>query len=44
MRYRRKADPLGPIEKAFVLHLPLFAALASHYETSPTSPRLLLLD
>ena len=31
-------------EKAIVLHLPLFAAIAAHYEASPTAPRLVLLD
>ncbi|MEV3938270.1 TIGR02680 family protein [Glycomyces sp. NPDC049804] len=41
---RRLHSNLSGGEKAVSLHLPLFAALASHYETSPTSPRLLLLD
>ncbi|WP_051393123.1 TIGR02680 family protein [Glycomyces arizonensis] len=41
---RRQHSNLSGGEKAVSLHLPLFAALASHYETSPTSPRLLLLD
>ncbi|MFT4217095.1 MAG: TIGR02680 family protein [Micropruina sp.] len=31
-------------EKAIALHLPLFAALAAHYEATPGSPRLILLD
>jgi hypothetical protein len=31
-------------EKAIVLHLPLFAAIAAHYEASPIAPRLVLLD
>ena len=31
-------------EKAIVLHLPLFAAIAVHYEACPTAPRLVLLD
>ena len=31
-------------EKAIALHLPLFAALAAHYEATPTGPRLILLD
>jgi hypothetical protein len=31
-------------EKAIALHLPLFAALAAHYEASPDSPRFILLD
>jgi uncharacterized protein (TIGR02680 family) len=41
---RRLHSNLSGGEKAVSLHLPLFAALASHYETSPISPRLLLLD
>lgn len=41
---RRLHSNLSGGEKAVSLHLPLFAALASHYETSPVSPRLLLLD
>jgi len=31
-------------EKAIALHLPLFAAIAAHYEAVPGSPRLILLD
>lgn len=31
-------------EKAIALHLPLFAALAAHYEATPQAPRLILLD
>ncbi|RPF21756.1 TIGR02680 family protein [Myceligenerans xiligouense] len=31
-------------EKAIALHLPLFAALAAHYEATPAAPRLILLD
>ncbi|MFD7639759.1 TIGR02680 family protein [Kitasatospora sp. NPDC059795] len=31
-------------EKAIALHLPLFAAVAAHYEAVPASPRLILLD
>lgn len=31
-------------EKAIILHLPLFAALAAHYEATPGAPRLILLD
>ncbi len=31
-------------EKAIALHLPLFAALAAHYEATPLAPRLILLD
>lgn len=31
-------------EKAIALHLPLFAAVAAHYESVPRAPRLILLD
>lgn len=31
-------------EKAIALHLPLFAAVAAHYEAVPTGPRVILLD
>lgn len=31
-------------EKAIALHLPLFAAVAAHYESVPEAPRLILLD
>ncbi|MEW1648685.1 TIGR02680 family protein [Streptomyces sp. NPDC091219] len=31
-------------EKAIALHLPLFAAVAAHYEAVPLGPRLILLD
>lgn len=31
-------------EKAVMLHLPLFAAMAAHYHTSRTAPRLIVLD
>jgi uncharacterized protein (TIGR02680 family) len=31
-------------EKAIALHLPLFAAVASHYEAVPDAPRPILLD
>ena len=31
-------------EKALTLHLPLFAAVAAHYQTVPQAPRLILLD
>jgi uncharacterized protein YPO0396 len=31
-------------EKAIALHLPLFAAVASHYHSVPEAPRLILLD
>lgn len=31
-------------EKAIALHLPLFAAVAAHYQAVPDAPRLILLD
>ncbi|WP_028934844.1 TIGR02680 family protein [Pseudonocardia spinosispora] len=31
-------------EKAIALHLPLFAAVAAHYQAVPAAPRLILLD
>lgn len=31
-------------EKAIALHLPLFAAIAAHYQTVPEAPRVILLD
>ena len=31
-------------EKVIALHLPLFAAVAAHYQTVPRAPRLILLD
>lgn len=31
-------------EKAVMLHLPLFAAMAAHYRASPHAPRLIVLD
>ena len=31
-------------EKAIVLHLPLFAAVAAHYQAEPQAPRVILLD
>lgn len=31
-------------EKAIALHLPLFAAVAAHYQATPQAPRLILLD
>jgi uncharacterized protein (TIGR02680 family) len=31
-------------EKAIALHLPLFAAVAAHYQSVPRAPRLILLD
>jgi Putative exonuclease SbcCD, C subunit len=41
---RKLHGTLSGGEKAIVLHLPLFAALAAHYEAAPTAPRLVLLD
>jgi uncharacterized protein (TIGR02680 family) len=41
---RKLHGTLSGGEKAIVLHLPLFAALAAHYETAPQAPRLVLLD
>ena len=31
-------------EKAIALHLPLFAAVAAHYQATPEAPRVILLD
>jgi ABC-type Mn2+/Zn2+ transport system ATPase subunit len=31
-------------EKAIALHLPLFAAVAAHYQATPQAPRIILLD
>ncbi|WP_278265439.1 TIGR02680 family protein [Nocardia sp. AG03] len=31
-------------EKAIALHLPLFAAVAAHYEATPEAPRMIMLD
>ena len=31
-------------EKAIALHLPLFAAVAAHYQAVPGAPRIILLD
>lgn len=31
-------------EKAVMLHLPLFAAMAAHYRACPSAPRLIVLD
>lgn len=31
-------------EKAIALHLPLFAAVAAHYQAAPQAPRVILLD
>ncbi|MGH3686282.1 MAG: TIGR02680 family protein [Pseudonocardiaceae bacterium] len=41
---RKLHGTLSGGEKAIVLHLPLFAALAAHYEVAPDAPRLVLLD
>lgn len=41
---RRLHGALSGGEKAIVLHLPLFAAAAAHYEATPAAPRLILLD
>lgn len=41
---KRTHSVLSGGEKAIALHLPLFAALAAHYEATPTAPRLILLD
>ncbi|MEV6769668.1 TIGR02680 family protein [Nocardia sp. NPDC051030] len=37
-------DALSGGEKAIALHLPLFAAVAAHYQAAPRAPRLILLD
>ncbi|WP_280234515.1 TIGR02680 family protein [Nocardia cyriacigeorgica] len=31
-------------EKAIALHLPLFAAVAAHYQAAPQAPRMIMLD
>jgi uncharacterized protein (TIGR02680 family) len=41
---RKLHGTLSGGEKAIVLHLPLFAALAAHYEVAADAPRLVLLD
>jgi uncharacterized protein (TIGR02680 family) len=41
---RKLHGTLSGGEKAIVLHLPLFAALAAHYEVATHAPRLVLLD
>ncbi|GAA1935255.1 TIGR02680 family protein [Kitasatospora viridis] len=41
---KRLHGALSGGEKAIALHLPLFAAVAAHYEAVPVSPRLILLD
>ncbi|WP_243790063.1 TIGR02680 family protein [Saccharopolyspora gloriosae] len=41
---KRLHGALSGGEKAIALHLPLFAAVAAHYQAVPTAPRLILLD
>ena len=41
---RRLHGALSGGEKAIVLHLPLFAAVAAHYQAVPQAPRVILLD
>ncbi|MBA9005015.1 TIGR02680 family protein [Thermomonospora cellulosilytica] len=41
---RRLHGALSGGEKAIALHLPLFAAVAAHYQTDPECPRFILLD
>jgi uncharacterized protein (TIGR02680 family) len=41
---RRLHGALSGGEKAIVLHLPLFAAAAAHYQATPAAPRLIMLD
>ncbi|MEV4569612.1 TIGR02680 family protein [Nonomuraea sp. NPDC049419] len=41
---RKLHGALSGGEKAIVLHLPLFAAVAAHYLTDPGCPRFILLD
>ncbi|MGJ7907856.1 TIGR02680 family protein [Actinopolyspora sp. H202] len=41
---RKLHGALSGGEKAIALHLPLFAAIAAHYESMPGAPRLILLD
>ncbi|MEU5848399.1 TIGR02680 family protein [Saccharopolyspora shandongensis] len=41
---KRLHGALSGGEKAIVLHLPLFAAAAAHYQSTPLAPRLILLD
>lgn len=41
---KRLHGALSGGEKAIVLHLPLFAAAAAHYQSTPVAPRLILLD
>jgi uncharacterized protein (TIGR02680 family) len=41
---RKLHGALSGGEKAIVLHLPLFAAVAAHYQAVPEAPRVILLD
>ncbi|MEV1177321.1 SbcC/MukB-like Walker B domain-containing protein, partial [Nonomuraea sp. NPDC049784] len=41
---RKLHGALSGGEKAIALHLPLFAAVAAHYQTDPDCPRFILLD
>jgi uncharacterized protein (TIGR02680 family) len=41
---RKLHGALSGGEKAIALHLPLFAAIAAHYQTVPSAPRMILLD
>ncbi|GAA4536733.1 TIGR02680 family protein [Amycolatopsis samaneae] len=41
---RKLHGALSGGEKAIALHLPLFAAVAAHYQAAPEAPRIILLD
>ncbi|MBP2472501.1 uncharacterized protein (TIGR02680 family) [Crossiella equi] len=41
---RKLHGALSGGEKAIALHLPLFAAVAAHYQAVPSAPRIILLD
>lgn len=41
---RKLHGALSGGEKAIALHLPLFAAIAAHYQAVPEAPRVILLD
>ncbi len=41
---RKLHGALSGGEKAIALHLPLFAAVAAHYQAVPEGPRIILLD
>ncbi|HEY1641580.1 MAG TPA: TIGR02680 family protein [Streptosporangiaceae bacterium] len=41
---RKLHGALSGGEKAIALHLPLFAAVAAHYQAVPEAPRIILLD